>query len=505
MQVSEKNILGFSASALGNNRFSTWNPLLNRPNEDSFIEATLEEVDAAMKLAHQAFASFSRTTANDRAQFLKRIATLLDQNRMQLIEKFSQESGLPADRGTVELNRTIFQLETFSHKISTEEWNLLQQDDADPNRKPLTKSAFRKIAIPLGPVVVFGASNFPFAYSTAGGDTASALAAGCPVVVKSHPFHAGTSNLVAQLIQQATQETGMPDGVFSHLNALGFEVGTSLVAHPLTKAVGFTGSFEGGTALQRIANSRTIPIPVFAEMGSLNPIVILPNGLESTASSIAEKLVFSITNNAGQFCTKPGLIFVLEDPQTTLFLTLLKEKFAFVAPQCMLHPNIYRRYQALKEMVAGISGVEKWIEVRSEIPNFGNPQLSLTNGSTFWNQPALQQEVFGPHALVIICKDQAEIMKCLDALNGQLTASLFANEEELNQHFELIHTLCQKAGRFILNGVPTGVEVCDSMHHGGPFPATTNSHFTAVGSDAIWRFLRPVTLQGTAFELAKYS
>lgn len=499
MQVSEKNILGFSASALGNNHFSTWNPLLNRPNEVFFIEATIEEVDAAMKLAHKAFASFSRTTGKDRAHFLKRIATLLDQNRTPLMEKFSQESGLPEDRGMVELNRTIFQLETFAHKISAEQWGLLQHDEADPNRKPLPKSAFRKIAIPLGPVVVFGASNFPFAYSTAGGDTSSALAAGCPVVVKSHPFHAGTSNLVGQLIQQAAKETGMPDGVFSHLNALGFEVGTSLVAHPLTKAVGFTGSFEGGIALQRIANLRTIPIQVFAEMGSLNPIVILPNGLESTASSIAEKLIFSITNNAGQFCTKPGLIFVLADPQTTLFLTMLKEKFASVAPQCMLHPNIFKRYQALKETVAGIADVEKWIEVKSEIPNFGNPQLALTNGSTFYSQPALQQEVFGPHALVIVCKDQAELMKCLDALDGQLTASLFASEEELNQHSELIHILCQKAGRFILNGVPTGVEVCDSMHHGGPFPATTNSHFTAVGSDAIWRFLRPVTLQGTAF------
>lgn len=505
MQVSEKNILGFSLSAQGNNRFSTWNPLLNRANGDSFIEATLEEVDDAMKLAHQAFASFSRTTGNDRAQFLKRIAKLLDQNRMPLIEKFSQESGLPADRGTVELNRTIFQLETFADKILTEQWNLLQYDEADPNRKPLPKSAFRKIAISLGPAVVFGASNFPFAYSTAGGDTASALAAGCPVVVKSHPFHAGTSNLVAQLIQQAAQETGMPDGVFSHLNALGFEVGTSLVAHPLTKAVGFTGSFEGGMALQRIANSRTIPIPVFAEMGSLNPVVILPNGLESTASSIAEKLVFSITNNAGQFCTKPGLIFVIEDPQTATFLTLLKEKFVSVAPQCMLHPNIYKRYQELKETVTEISGVEKWIEVTSEIPNFGNPQLSMTNGSTFYSQPRLQQEVFGPHALVIVCKDQAELLECLDSLNGQLTASLFASEEELNPHSELIHTLCQKAGRFILNGVPTGVEVCDSMHHGGSFPATTNSHFTAVGSDAIWRFLRPITWQGSTFELAKFS
>lgn len=505
MQVSEKNILGFSASAQGNNRFSTWNPLLNCPNDDSFIEATFEEVDAAMKLAHQAFDSFSRKAGIDRAQFLKRIAMLLDEHRIRLIEKYTQESGLPVDRASVELNRTIFQLEAFAHKISTEDWNLLQQDAAEPNRKPLPKSAFRKIAIPLGPVVVFGASNFPFAYSAAGGDTASALAAGCPVVVKSHPFHAGTSNLVAQLIQQAARETQMPDGAFAHLNASGFEVGTSLVAHPLTKAVGFTGSFEGGTALQRIASTRPIPIPVFAEMGSLNPIVIMPNGLESNASSIAEKLVFSITNNAGQFCTKPGLIFVLEDPQTMTFLTSLKEKFASVTPQCMLHPIMYKRYRALKETVAEILGVEKWIEVTSEIPNFGNPQLSLTNGSTFCSQPTLQQEVFGPHALVIICKNQSELMKCLDALNGQLTASLFVNEEELNQQFELIHALCQKAGRFILNGVPTGVEVCDSMHHGGPFPATTNSHFSAVGSDAIWRFLRPVTLQGTALELAKYS
>lgn len=505
MQVSEKNILGFSVSAKGNKRFSTWNPLLNQANNDFFVEATLEEIDATMQLARRASTPFAVKSGKERALFLNRIAELLNHKRDFLIEKFIAESGLPADRANVELNRTIFQLETFATKISIDDWNVLQQDSADSQRKPIPKSAFRKIAIPLGPVVVFGASNFPFAYSTAGGDTASALAAGCPVVVKSHPFHAGTSNLVAQLIQQAAKDTEMPDGVFSHLNAEGYEIGSKLVAHPLTKAVGFTGSIEGGIALQRIANLRTIPIPVFAEMGSLNPVVILPEGLKLEADSIAQKLVYSITNNAGQFCTKPGLIFVLENPQTAMFLTLLKEKFVSVAPQCMLHPNINKRYQALKEMVTGILGVEKWMEVTSENPNFGNPQLSMTNGSTFRNQPALQQEVFGPHALVIICNDQAELMECLDTLNGQLTASLFVSEEELNQHSELIHTLCQKAGRFILNGVPTGVEVCDSMHHGGPFPATTEPFFTAVGSDAIWRFLRPISLQGSEKVLAKYS
>lgn len=503
MHVSEKNILGFSLSAEGNRSFSTWNPVLDQPNEDTLIEATLDEVDAAMQLAQKAFASYAQTSGKARAQFLKRIATLLDQQRDFLIEKYTLESGLPADRGVTELNRTIFQLETFATRISIEDWNVLQHDEADPMRKPVPKPAFRKIAIPLGPVVVFGASNFPFAYSTAGGDTASALAAGCPVVVKSHPFHAGTSNLVAQLIQQAARETNMPDGVFSHLNAHGFEVGTALMAHPRTKAVGFTGSFDGGMALQRIAQARQIPIPVFAEMGSLNPVVILPEGLKLEADSIAQKLVYSITNNAGQFCTKPGLIFVLENPQTAMFLTLLKEKFVSVAPQCMLHPNIYRRYQALKEMVTGILGVEKWMEVTSENPNFGNPQLSMTNGSTFRNQPALQQEVFGPHALVIICNDQAELMACLDTLTGQLTATIFGTEDEFEEAPEIQLLLQEKAGRIILNGVPTGVEVCDSMHHGGPFPSTTDAHFTAVGVDAIWRFLRPVTIQGGSIGLAK--
>lgn len=503
MHVSKKNILGFSFSAEGNRSFSTWNPVLDQPNEDTVIEATLDEVDAAMQLAQKAFASYAQTSGKARAQFLKRIATLLDQKRDFLIEKYTLESGLPADRGVTELNRTIFQLETFATRISIEDWHVLQHDEADPMRKPVPKPAFRKITIPLGPVVVFGASNFPFAYSTAGGDTASALAAGCPVVVKSHPFHAGTSNLVAQLIQQAALETNMPDGVFSHLNAHGFEVGTALVAHPRTKAVGFTGSFDGGMALQRIAQARQIPIPVFAEMGSLNPVVILPDILELEADAIAEKLVHSITNNAGQFCTKPGVLFVLETPQTSAFLEILKTKFGSVLPQCMLHPLIAERYEQLKKQLVDFPQVERWVEVKADKPTVGSPQLSRTTASYFCAEPLLQQEVFGPHALVVMCANRHELMSCLDTLAGQLTATIFGTEDEFEKAPEIQLLLQEKAGRIILNGVPTGVEVCDSMHHGGPFPSTTDAHFTAVGVDAIWRFLRPVTIQGGSIGLAK--
>lgn len=495
MQISPANFIGFSTSSKGQKTFKSFNPLLNQEMDAFFFEATSEEIEETMQLAKKAFAILAQTTGKSHAVFLRKIGNLLETNRSALIHQYSLESGLNADRGNVELNRTIWQLETFARTIEQENWDLLQQDEADLARLPNPKPAFRKVAFPLGPVVVFGASNFPFAYSTVGGDSASALAAGCPVIVKSHPMHAGTSNLVAQLVIEAAQKTGMPDGTFSHLNAIDFEVGTQLVLHPNTKAVGFTGSFAGGMALQKLAQQRNEPIPVFAEMGSLNPIVILPEAMQHDSEKIALQITNSITQSAGQFCTKPGLLFVLQHKNLDNFLEHLKTNFAIVEPQCMLHPNIWKRYNHGRETISNQENVSTWIEVKTEKPNFGAPQISHTDGKTFQQNQKLKEEVFGPHSLLIICEDLAEMHNCILSLSGQLTASIFGSEAEIEQHSNLLFDLQQIAGRIILNGVPTGVEVCDSMHHGGPFPATTDSRFTAVGKDAICRFLRPISFQ----------
>jgi NADP-dependent aldehyde dehydrogenase len=495
MQISPANFIGFSTSSKGQKTFQSFNPILNHEIEHSFFEATEDEIDAAMQLAKKAFPFLAQTTGKSRAVFLREIGNLLEINRSELIHQYSLESGLNAERGNVELNRTIWQLETFARTIEQENWDLLQQDEADLARLPNPKPAFRKVAFPLGPVVVFGASNFPFAYSTVGGDTASALAAGCPVIVKSHPMHAGTSNLVAQLVIEAARKTGMPDGTFSHLNAVDFEVGTKLVLHPNTKAVGFTGSFAGGMALQKLSQQRDEPIPVFAEMGSLNPIVILPQAMQNDGSKIALQIANSITQSAGQFCTKPGLLFVLQHEHLDDFLDQLKTNFEAVEPQCMLHPNIWKRYNHGRETISSQENVATWIDVKTKKPNFGTPQISQTNGKTFPQNRKLQEEVFGPHSLLIICENLSELQSCIQSLSGQLTASIFASAEEMKNHFNILFDLQQIAGRIILNGVPTGVEVCDSMHHGGPFPATTDSRFTAVGKDAIWRFLRPISFQ----------
>lgn len=495
MQISSANFIGFSTSSIGQKTFKSFNPILNQEIKSSFFEATNDEIETALQLAKKAFPLLAKTTGKSRAIFLREIGKLLEINRAALINQYTLESGLNADRGNVELNRTIFQLETFARTIEQENWNLLQKDEADLARIPTPKPAFQKIAFPLGPVVVFGASNFPFAYSTVGGDTASALAAGCPVIVKSHPMHAGTSNLVGQLVIEAAQKSGMPDGTFSHLNALDFEVGTQLVMHPNTKAVGFTGSFAGGMALQKLAQQRHEPIPVFAEMGSLNPIVILPKAMEKDGAKIALQITNSITQSAGQFCTKPGLLFVQENENLDNFLDQLKTSFAVVEPQCMLHPAIWNKYNLGRKEISNQEGVETWIEVKTEKANFGTPQISRTDAHTFLQNQKLQEEVFGPHSLLIICKNDAVLKSCIQSLSGQLTASIFGSKQEIEQAFNVLFDLQQIAGRIILNGVPTGVEVCDSMHHGGPFPATTDSRFTAVGRDAIWRFLRPVTLQ----------
>jgi NADP-dependent aldehyde dehydrogenase len=375
-------------------------------------------------------------------------------------------------------------------------WVDARVDTALPNRAPVPKPDIRKMLVPMGPVVVFGAANFPLAYSTAGGDTTSALAAGCPVIVKAHPAHAETSELVAGAIRRAIEKTGMPIDVFQHLHGASFEVGQALVKHPLTKAVGFTGSLAGGKALFDLANKRPEPIPVFAEMSSINPVVLLPETLKRDADKTATMLAGSITLGVGQFCTNPGLIFAIEGEGLNQFIVSLSDAFQKIAPGTMLHEGIAENYSRKLSQATAQHGVK--VEAKSTVAGTamqGVPHVASVSAEGFISNPLLAEEVFGPFSLIIRCKNADELNKAINRSQGQLTATVIGDENEIINNRVLINTLIEKAGRLIINGVPTGVDVCPSMMHGGPFPATTDSRFTAVGTDAIKRFVRPVSFQ----------
>ena len=350
--------------------------------------------------------------------------------------------------------------------------------------------------VPVGPVLVFGASNFPYAYSTAGGDTASAFAAGCPVIVKAHPAHPGTSELVAGAILKAAKDCNMPDGVFTHLYGAGFEVGRALVEHPYTKSVGFTGSYAGGKQLFDWASQRREPIPVFAEMSCINPVFLLPEKLKTAATDLAKAYAGSITLGVGQFCTNPGLLIGIESDELNTFSEALSEEIRKTMPAPMLYEGIYRNYISKKESTLTQAGVETLAAADAEIKEGqGAAVLATVSGKDFISNPLLRQEVFGPFSLLVRCKDKKELEEVAGHLEGQLTATLMATEADVQEHAALVELVKNICGRLILNGVPTGVEVCLSMQHGGPFPATTDMRFGSVGADAIKRFVRPLAYQ----------
>ncbi|HEV8270479.1 MAG TPA: aldehyde dehydrogenase (NADP(+)), partial [Chitinophagaceae bacterium] len=372
---------------------------------------------------------------------------------------------------------------------------------AIPDKNP-PKPDIRKMLVPLGPVVVFGSSNFPFAYSTAGGDTACAFAAGCPVIIKAHPAHPETSETVGNVILKAADKCKMPKGIFAHVHGVSFEVGKTLVMHPHTKAVGFTGSFIGGKQLFDGANQRKEPIPVFSEMGSINPVFLLPEKLQASSMDIAKSYVSSITLGVGQFCTNPGLIIGIESMYLDIFIAAMKEEIKKTSPGEMLHPGIFKSYVENRANVLAQEGVEMIAVSETEpIINQGTPTIASASGLAFLNNPVLHKEVFGPYSLIIRCKDMNEMTEVAKHLEGQLTSTLMATENDIKNNDELIEAVKDICGRFILNGVPTGVEVCLSMHHGGPFPATTDSRFTSVGADGIKRFARPICFQNWPNEL----
>ncbi|MEQ6123121.1 aldehyde dehydrogenase (NADP(+)) [Pseudotenacibaculum sp. MALMAid0570] len=500
--ITGKNYIGNQLSAKGTTTHKTINPQLNEENPTPFFQATLEEVDQAVELADKAFKTYRKVSGAKRAAFLNAIADEILALDNELIRMYVSESGLPEGRAMGERGRTVGQLRAFADLISSEDWRNRTIDEAIPNREPLPKSDIRKTSIPLGPVVVFAASNFPLAFSTAGGDTASALASGCPVIVKSHAMHSGTGELVASAIIKAAEKTGMPNGVFSNITGSGRVVGTALVKHPKVKAVGFTGSIAGGRALYNLAAQREEPIPVFAEMGSINPVVIMPNVLAKKAEETASTYAGSITLGTGQFCTNPGLILTIDGENTTTFISDLAQKTIDIAPQCMLHPNIKEGYESNGEIVASQKGVEVVKQIEGEIgENYAASKICAVSGEDFLANPKMHTEVFGPFSLVVKAKDQQELIQVIDSLEGQLTGTVLAEKEDFEDLHNVVDSLQAKVGRIIFNGVPTGVEVCESMTHGGPYPASTDSRFTAVGVGSIKRWVRPFSYQDWPFEL----
>ena len=495
-QVTGKNFIGNQLSAKGNKTFKTFNPQTNSENKYSFIEANSEEINLAVTLAEDAFQKYSKKSGKEKAIFLRAIADEIEALGENLVNVYMSESGLPAGRAAGERGRTVGQLRAFAAHVEEGSWVEASIDTAQPERQPIPKVDLRKMNVPLGPIVVFGASNFPLAFSTAGGDTAAALAAGCPVIVKSHPMHAGTGELVSGAIIRAAEKTGMPNGVFSNLNSSGIEVGQQLVQHPKVKGVGFTGSIRGGRALYDTAAQRTEPIPVFAEMGSINPVVLLTEALSTGADNWAKTYAGSITLGAGQFCTNPGLLLGIKGAGLDQFGQTLAEEIVKVEPTCMLHPNIYGAYESGKARAISQEGLEILADYNNESSaNYGRQIVSKVSGSMFLENPTLHHEVFGPFSLIVECEDESQLEEILHNLEGQLTGTVIATDSEIASNSGIVSALQNRVGRIIFNGVPTGVEVCPSMLHGGPYPASTDSRFTAVGVDSIKRWVRPFSFQ----------
>jgi len=465
-----------------------------------YTDATIQDINDAMEKAWKAFHGYRKLSLKKRAEFMKAIGAEIENLGDELLMVAHEETNLPEARLRSERARTIFQLMSYGEACEKGEWLEARIDTALPDRNP-PRTDLRKLMIPLGPVVVFGAANFPFAYSTAGGDTACAFAAGCPVIVKAHAAHARTSEMVAGAIMKAARNCNMPEGIFSHLHGAGNQVGEALVKHPLTKAVGFTGSFPGGKQLFDWANQRKEPIPVFAEMSSINPVFLMPEKLKQSAADVARSCAASITLGVGQFCTNPGLIVGIENNDLETFIQILGGEIKKISPGEMLHAGIFKNYVERRANALSQNDVETVAASEAEpLFNQGTPTIASATAKAFINNPVLHQEVFGPYSIIIRCANMEEMITVAKHIEGQLTATLMATDDDVKDNYELVEALKNICGRFILNGVPTGVEVCLSMHHGGPFPATTDSRFTSVGADGIKRFARPLCYQNWSNE-----
>jgi NADP-dependent aldehyde dehydrogenase len=467
----------------------------------NYKDVEISEIEVLMQRSWKAFHAYRRLSLMNRADFMRNIATEIENLGEELLQVAHEETNLPESRLRSERARTMFQLTSYAEACEKGEWLEARIDTAIPDRNP-PKPDLRKMLIPLGPVVVFGPANFPLAYSTAGGDTACAFAAGCSVIVKAHPAHARTSELISQAILKAVSYSNVPDGIFTHVHGTSIEVGKALITHHYCKAVGFTGSFTGGKQLFDWANQRKEPIPVFAEMSSINPVFLLPEKMKRSAAEIAELYAGSITLGVGQFCTNPGLIISIDNDDLEKFISVLIEEIRKISSGNMLNPGIFKNYSEKRTAALSQEDV-KTIAISDLEPviNQGIPTIASASARAFINNPVLHQEVFGPYSLVIRCADMNEMNEVAKQIEGQLTSTFMATENDIHNHQELIETVKNICGRFILNGVPTGVEVCLSMNHGGPYPATTDSRFTSVGADGIKRFARPICYQNWPNEL----
>lgn len=497
MQLTGEQLIGYQVVRGKGRELLAMNPHDQQPiSTPVFTCATADLVDQACELAEHASDPFRATDPETRARFLEAIADGIMGLGSTLIERAHLETGLPVARLEGERGRTAGQLRLFATVLRQGRWQTATFDSALPERQPLPRPDLRMCKIPLGPVAVFGASNFPLAFSVAGGDTASALAAGCPVVVKAHRAHLGTSELVGRVIQEASKRLELPEGTFSLVAGDGSDVGQQLVSHPAIKAVGFTGSRAGGLALMRTAAARPEPIPVYAEMSSINPVFLLPGALANRAGSIATAFVDAMVMGAGQFCTNPGVVLAVEGPDLDAFLARAGVHLSEKAAQTMLTSGIHSAYAQGISRISDEPGIEAVAsgQLDSGI-NQAQGQLYQTAFANVATNAGLLEEVFGPAAIVICCQNVEEMLAFAQSIEGQLTATLHLENQDLKIAQGLVQAMEKKAGRILINGFPTGVEVCDTMVHGGAFPATSDSRTTSVGSTAIERFLRPVCYQ----------
>jgi alpha-ketoglutaric semialdehyde dehydrogenase len=498
MLLHGKSLIAGVVRSTGSPTFTAYDPVQGKALEPHFEEADEALIEAAMEAAGKAFPAFRRSTPELRATFLETIAGEITALGDILLERAHEETGLPLERLSGERGRTVGQLKLFADLIREGSWCDARIDTAIPERTPLPRPDLRRVLVPVGPVAVFGASNFPLAFSVAGGDTASALASGCPVIVKGHPAHPGTGELVAGAVASAARLCGLPGGVFSLLQGRSHALGTSLVRHPGVRGVGFTGSQKGGRALMDAAGSRTEPIPVSAEMSSLNPVFLLPGALEERANQIAEGLKNSLTMGVGQFCTKPGLTFGVAGAAMDRFKQALATAIQSAAPGTMLHPAIRDAYTESLNRVREVMEVSLLAQ-SDRSPEAGQtqarPTMFLTGAKTFLANDYLHEEIFGPAGLLVEASNLDELHALAAQLGGQLTATIHTAESDREHAISLLEVLERRAGRVLLNGYPTGVEVSPAMQHGGPYPAASDSRFTSVGTAAILRWVRPVCYQ----------
>lgn len=466
----------------------------------SYADGGAQEIDRAVQAAEDAFWSYGYSSRAERAAFLNAIADEIEARADAITEIGSAESGLPEARLQGERGRTTGQLRLFASHIEKGDYLDRRHDAALPDRQPLPRPDIRLIERPVGPVAIFGASNFPLAFSTAGGDTAAALAAGCPVVVKGHQAHPGTGEIIAQAIDAAIKSTGVHPGVFSLVQGVSRELGAAVVQHSLIKAVGFTGSLAGGKALFDLCMARPEPIPFFGELGSINPMFIMPNAVKARGDAIAKGWAGSLTMGAGQFCTNPGVSVVIKGAEADAYLDAAVSALEPIGAQTMLTDGIADAYRKGRDRIKASACVREVLTSTCDLRN-ATPYLYATTGADWLSNHTLGEEVFGPLGMVVMAEDFDEMLKVAHSLEGQLTATIHMDSEDTGATQKLMPVLERKAGRILVNGYPTGVEVCDAMVHGGPYPASTNFGATSVGTLSIRRFLRPVSYQNMPVEL----